>query len=94
MMAAAALRALTWRVRDEALMPARLSLARTAAALLDAARPAQPITDATATADPARHRVTFGDISLIAPPGTLNGKPLTWPHGPHPLGSDPPTWSD
>jgi hypothetical protein len=47
---------------------------------------------ATGAADPAAHRVTFGRVSLIAPPGTLDRRPLRWPHGPHELGSDSPSW--
>ena len=62
---------------------------RTAKALLDAPRfRAAPPLDA----DADRFRVTFGDVSLIAPPGTLDGAPLRWAHGPRPLGGDPPAW--
>jgi crotonobetainyl-CoA:carnitine CoA-transferase CaiB-like acyl-CoA transferase len=87
-MAAAALRALAARERGEPVVPARLSLARTAAELL-----ARPRTTAPARSpDPDRFRVAFGDISLIAPPGALDGVPLAWAHGPRPLGSDEPCW--
>ena len=92
LMAAAALRGLAARARGAAPVPARLSLAGTAAALLAAPRPEQPRTDATDAADPEAHRISFGDVGLIAPPGTLDGRPLRWAHGPRPLGGDAPAW--
>jgi crotonobetainyl-CoA:carnitine CoA-transferase CaiB-like acyl-CoA transferase len=92
LIAAAALRALATRAVGEATGPARLSLARTARELLDAPRPQEIATAATSAADPAIHRVTFDGVSLIAPPGTLDRVPLRWPHGPHQLGSDSPSW--
>ena len=45
------------------------------------------------TPDPDRFRVAFGDVSLIAPPGELDGAPLAWAHGPRPLGGDEPAWT-
>jgi len=92
LMAGAALRALAGRSRGERVAPARLSLARTAAALVHTSRPAEPSTDATGRADPTGHRVAFGDVALIGPPGTLDGAALAWPHGPRPLGGDAPAW--
>lgn len=92
LIAAAALRALAMRAAGAATSPARLSLARTAHELLQAPRPVPTASAATGAADPARYRVTFGDLSLIAPPGTLDGSRLRWRHGPHELGSDPPSW--
>jgi crotonobetainyl-CoA:carnitine CoA-transferase CaiB-like acyl-CoA transferase len=93
LVAAAALRGLASRAAGDATGPARLSLARTARELLLAARPQRRTSLATGAADPAGFRVTFGGVSLIAPPGTLGGMPLRWSHGPHELGSDPPTWA-
>jgi crotonobetainyl-CoA:carnitine CoA-transferase CaiB-like acyl-CoA transferase len=93
LVAAAALRALAMRVAGEPTSPASLSLARTAHELLRAPRPEVTTSSATGAADPAAHRVTFGRVSLIAPPGTLDGIPLSWPHGPHELGSDAPSWT-
>jgi crotonobetainyl-CoA:carnitine CoA-transferase CaiB-like acyl-CoA transferase len=93
LMAGAALRALAGRARGETVSPARLSLAATAAALLRAPRPLQAAGDLTGRADPSRHRVAFGDVALIAPPGMLDGDPLGWRHGPRPLGGDPPAWT-
>lgn len=92
LMAASALHALARRARGEAGAPARLSLARAAAALLGAPPPERVITAATGTAAAERYRVTLGDVSLIAPPGELDGVALHWAHGPHALGSDAPAW--
>jgi len=89
LMAAAALRGLAARERGEPVRPARLSLARTAAELLARPRADEPVS----TPDPDRFRVAFGDVSLIAPPGELDGEPLAWAHGPRPLGGDEPAWS-
>jgi crotonobetainyl-CoA:carnitine CoA-transferase CaiB-like acyl-CoA transferase len=93
LVAAAALRALAMRAAGEPTGPARLSLARTAQELLQAPRPNEIATAATGSADPAAHRVTCGRVSLIAPPGTLDRVPPRWPHGPHELGNDPPSWT-
>ena len=92
LMAGAALRGLAQRERGEAFAPAALSLARTAAALLQAPRPTETVTAATGAADPDRHRVVFGDVGLIAPPGELDGVALQWAHGPRPFGEDEPAW--
>jgi hypothetical protein len=73
--------------------PARLSLARTAKQLLDSPRNGPAGAELTDTAEPEGHRVSLGEVSLIAPPGTLDGVALSWSHGPHPLGDDPPRWS-
>jgi formyl-CoA transferase len=88
LMAAAALRGLAARERGEPVRAARRSLARTAAELLARPRREEP----ARRPDPDRFRVTFGDVSLIAPPGALDGEPLRWAHGPRPLGSDEPAW--
>jgi hypothetical protein len=88
LMAAAALRGLAARERGEPVPAARLSLARTAAELL--ARPRRD--DGARPADPDRFRVAFGDVELIAPPGALDGVPLSWAHGPRPFGGDEAAW--
>jgi crotonobetainyl-CoA:carnitine CoA-transferase CaiB-like acyl-CoA transferase len=88
LMAAAALRGLAARERGERRSTTRLSLARTAAELLSRPRTTEP----AGTPEPDRFRVSFGDISLIAPPGALDGVPLSWAHGPRPLGGDDPAW--
>lgn len=92
LMAAAAMRGLARRVRCESCSPCALSLARTAAKLIDAPRPREPGTEATGAANPDRYRVALGQVSLIAPPGRLAGVPLSWSHGPRSLGGDPPAW--
>jgi crotonobetainyl-CoA:carnitine CoA-transferase CaiB-like acyl-CoA transferase len=93
LMAAAALRALALRVAGEPTSPTRLSLARTAHELLRTPRPEVTASAATGAADPALHRLAYGEVSLIAPPGALDGIPLRWHHGPHELGSDAPSWT-
>jgi hypothetical protein len=93
LLAAAALRSLAMRAAGRVTCPARLSLARTAHELLRAPRPAAAASAATGAADPARYRISFDGLSLIAPPGTLDRSPLRWQHGPHELGSDPPSSS-
>ncbi len=92
LMAAAALRGLAERERGSLPAPARLSLARTAAELL-ALAPA-PAVAAPRALDPDRFRVRFGELSLIGPPGELDGRPLSWAFGPRPLGGDPPAWRE
>lgn len=92
LMAAVALRGLASRVAGEPIVPARLALARTAKALLDAPAPERVATEATGTADPERHRAVFVDVSLIAPPGALDDVALSWSGGPRPLGADEPSW--
>jgi hypothetical protein len=57
-----------------------------------AAAPGTAADDHTGQADAARYRVSFGDLQLIAPPGTLDGQPLRWAHGPRRLGGDAGGW--
>jgi crotonobetainyl-CoA:carnitine CoA-transferase CaiB-like acyl-CoA transferase len=92
LMAAAALRGIAQRARDEHVVPARLALSSTAATLLAAPRPDHRATDATGRAVAEQVATTLGDVTLIAPPGRLSGTPLRWSHGPHTLGPDPPSW--
>jgi len=92
LMAAVALRGLAARARGEQVVPARLALSATASALLAVPRPDNQASDATGRADPSVHATTFGDVTLIAPPGALDDTPLRWTHGPHTLGADPPAW--
>jgi hypothetical protein len=89
LMAAAALRGLASRERGEPVRATQLSLARTAAELLARPRRDEP----ARRPDPHRFRVAFGDVSLIAPPGALDGEPLRWAHGPRPLGGDSARWA-
>jgi hypothetical protein len=32
-------------------------------------------------------------IAAVAPPGTIAGQPLRWPHAGHGYGGDPPAWT-
>jgi hypothetical protein len=91
--AAAALRSLANRAAGRPIAPARLSLARTAHALLALPRRKDAMNTGTGAPHPDRYRVTFGDLELIAPPGALDGVPLSWSHGPRPLGGDRPSWT-
>jgi hypothetical protein len=94
LIAAAALRAVTARVRDGSPGHARLSLARTAAWLLAGPR-AAPHGEPP---DPAPFLVDlpspFGTVTVVAPPGRLDGRPLTWARGPVAAGDDPPRWPE
>jgi CoA-transferase family III len=94
LLAAAALMGLARRERERGLPApaARLSLARTAHELLSAPRTPGGPGELAGRADPDRHRASFGELSLIAPPGKLDGVPLSWPHGPRPFGGDLPRW--
>jgi hypothetical protein len=92
LMAAAALMALARRECGLPAPAARLSLARTAHELLSAPRPSPGASEPSGHADPDRYRVSFGELSLIAPPGKLNGAAPGWPHGPRPFGVDVPCW--
>jgi hypothetical protein len=92
LMAACALHALARRARGETIAPARLSLARTAAALLRAPRPDREASAATGAAAADRYRVQLGRVDLIAPPGTIDGAAPRWRYGPRPLGGDEPVW--
>jgi hypothetical protein len=92
MMAAAALVGLARRERGQSASAARLSLARTAHELLSAPRRPPGESEPVGRADPDRHRVSFGELSLIAPPGRLNGVELGWSRGPTPFGRDAPRW--
>jgi hypothetical protein len=81
LLAAAALRALAERATTGRSRRARLALAATARLLLDAAPP--PEREPGREADPAPYlrRVAgpAGTLTVVAPPGDLDGRPLTWP---------------
>jgi hypothetical protein len=85
LIAAAALRALTIRVRDGRAAHARLALTRTARLLLS-----RPPTDRPpAPFDPAPFLQRLGTLTVVAPPGALDGRPLRWVRPPSPYGADP-----
>jgi hypothetical protein len=83
LIAACVLRGLAERARSGRAAHARFALARTAAHLLDLPR---GVTEG-APVDPAPFLAHFGDVTLVNPPGELDGRPLRWPHGPEPIGS-------
>lgn len=93
LIAAAALRALTLRAREQRASHARLALARTATWLLEQGR-----ADDAAAAIPApdRYRTVLpsalGEVGVVRPPGTLDGLPLGWATGPAAPGADAPYW--
>ena len=93
LIAAAALRGLAHRAGDGRAAHAELGLARTARWLLGAPRGAAR---AGAPTDPESFLVTLpsrrGEVTLVAPPGRLDGRPLTWPSAPPIAGADDPSW--
>jgi crotonobetainyl-CoA:carnitine CoA-transferase CaiB-like acyl-CoA transferase len=90
LIAAVALRALTLRADEGRAAHAELALARTAHWLL-----AQPREDAPESGelDASPYLTTLaGDITLVAPPGSLDGEPLRWRSPPSASGADAPAW--
>jgi CoA-transferase family III len=83
LMAAAVLRELAARWRGEPGAALRLSLAATAADLMR-----RPGGDGEPP-DCEPFRLQLGELSVIGPPGALDGRPLTWAH---PLRRDEPRW--
>ena len=84
MLAAEVLRELAARRRGEPARNARLALAATAAALTR--HPGDAVAEAPAC---DRFRLELGELSVIAPPGALDGRPLRWEHAARP---GPATW--
>jgi crotonobetainyl-CoA:carnitine CoA-transferase CaiB-like acyl-CoA transferase len=90
LIAAGALAALARRHRAGAASHVSVSLARTARWLLDQG-PREP--DGDATRDPDAFRVALGNgWTAIAPPGEVDGHPLTWPRLPPAYGRARPAW--
>ncbi|HYH29401.1 MAG TPA: CoA transferase [Pseudonocardia sp.] len=91
--AAGALLALAAQRRDGGSHHVRLALAGTAAWLQALPRAApEPVPDV----DPAPYLVELdapaGRLTLAAPPGTVDGRPLTWPGPPPAFGTAQPRW--
>lgn len=87
--AAAALLCLERRERGEGGAHTRLALARTAGWLLGLPREtARPETKPASTA----RTVSFGDVTLVAPPGRFDGQELFWTSGPPVFGADAPSF--
>jgi len=94
LIAAAALRGLTHRAREGRAAHAELALARTAHWLLRQPRTADRPT--TTEPDASSYLTSLpsprGEITLVAPPGSLDGRPLDWRSAPTVPGSDAPHW--
>jgi crotonobetainyl-CoA:carnitine CoA-transferase CaiB-like acyl-CoA transferase len=92
LIAAAALRALTLRARDQRASHAQVALARTAMWLLEQDR--APGGAAPPAPGPYRDVLPspLGQVTLVRPPGTLSGRALHWPAGPAVPGSAAPYW--
>jgi crotonobetainyl-CoA:carnitine CoA-transferase CaiB-like acyl-CoA transferase len=97
LIAAAALRGLTMRARIGRAGHARVALARTAAWLMH--HPGGRRGGAAAWPAPAeidRYMVEVdaggGRLGCLAPPGSLDGRPLSWPRGVATPGADAPAW--
>jgi hypothetical protein len=86
LIAAGVMRELAARERGEATAQLAFSLAATAAELMRRPAPDAP----PAAPDPDRFRITLEGVSLIAPPGVLDGQPLRWTHLRRP---DAPRWA-
>ncbi len=91
--AAAALVALDRQRRDGGSWLARLSLAQTAAWLLRQPRRAVPTVD-DLDVSPVLVRLARDDhtVTVVAPPGRIDGRPVAWPSAPPRLGADVPWW--
>ncbi len=92
--AAAALDGLRRQRRDGGTPIRRVSLARTAWWV--ATTPADPDGELQADGETGRFLVEMPadghTVLAVAPPGTVGGEPLHWPHAGHGYGVDPPTW--
>jgi crotonobetainyl-CoA:carnitine CoA-transferase CaiB-like acyl-CoA transferase len=95
LIAAAVLRGLAERARTGRPLHFRFALARTASWLLQLPRD-PPTRYGRDGPDASAYLVelpsAMGDVKLVRPPGTLDGRPLSWQSGPGPLGSAPPSW--
>jgi crotonobetainyl-CoA:carnitine CoA-transferase CaiB-like acyl-CoA transferase len=91
--AAAVMTALAHRYSDGLGCHARVSLAQTAAWLLQ--QPMRPKTSSVEI-DPTPYSVDLdgpaGAVTLISPPGRLGGRQLEWPSPPARYGADMPQW--
>jgi crotonobetainyl-CoA:carnitine CoA-transferase CaiB-like acyl-CoA transferase len=91
--AAAVLVALRRQQREGGSWRARLSLSQTASWLLRQPRRAIPTVDEI---DPTPYLVDLASgerkVTVVTPPGQINGRPLAWPSPPPTLGADAPQW--
>jgi crotonobetainyl-CoA:carnitine CoA-transferase CaiB-like acyl-CoA transferase len=93
LIAAAALRGLALRARDGRAAHAELALARSASWLLRQPRREERAAD---TPDPAPYLVSLpsarGEVTLVAPPGRLDGRASAWRSAPPAPGADAARW--
>ena len=95
LMAAAVLRGLLMRVDSGDTLTARLSLARTAALLIEQSREDDARGFDAETAEdraPAIERTSWGDAQRLRPPVRIDGTPMHWDLPAHALGGDEPAW--
>lgn len=94
LIAAAALRALTLRAREQRASHASVALVRTAGWLLAHGQVAEHAAVQIPDAAPYRTDLPspLGAVSVVRPPGTLDGAGLGWPAGPPVPGSAAPYW--
>jgi hypothetical protein len=85
-----ALEGLAERARTGRATRARVGLARTAAHLMRRRAPDGPVRELDAA--PFLQEVG-GAVSLVRPPGELDGEPLCWPSGPPRPGKHAPAWA-
>jgi hypothetical protein len=95
LMAAAVLRGLLLRLGSGQALSARLSLARTAALLVqqcgdEVQDPLDP--EVPADRDPQIERTSWGDAQRLRPPVAIDGTPMFWDMPAHRLGDDEPCW--
>jgi len=94
LIAASALRGLTMRALDGHAAHAQLALTRTADWIIG--HPAEGSSPA-AEANPAPYLLEVsspsGPLRCLAPPGSLDGRPLAWPRGVPTPGDHPPAWA-
>jgi len=96
MMAAAVLRLLTRRLADGTGGGARLSLARTAALMVEAG-PAEPEPPCPAESPedlaPEIEATSWGSVRRLRPPVEVAGAPMSWARAARRLGDDAPAWA-
>jgi crotonobetainyl-CoA:carnitine CoA-transferase CaiB-like acyl-CoA transferase len=97
LLAAAAARGLAMRSRTACGLSARLSLARTAKALLDAGtaeRQSAFEPPSSAEFNPVIESTSWGEAHRLLPPARVSGAPMKWTRGACALGSAAPRWEE
>jgi hypothetical protein len=95
LMAAAAIRAVTTRLRGDGASVSRFSLARTAKALVDAAGGSMAAVFSPETPEdlaPAVEQTTWGEARRLRPPVQIEGAAMGWSRAACALGSASPDW--